>query len=126
EVGKHISPTVEFSPDERWLVYGEANAVDLEPLEGGLRISLLGHTSPPTHLAITADNKWLVSLANDGTTRVWRMPVLPRIANLDESIWPVAISPDGTWLTAAGMMETLVRIDVATAGHRALGKMSRQ
>jgi len=126
DVGKVPAGSVEFSPDERWLAYNDSNDVALEPLEGGLRFTLRGHTSTPTHLAITADNARLVSLSNDGTTRVWRMPALPRIASVGESLWPIALSPDGRWLAAAGMMETLSRIDVATASHRPLGKMALQ
>lgn len=126
DVGKVSGAAVEFSPDERWLVYSDGKHVELEPLDGGLRVTLRGHTSSITHLAVTADSAWVVSLANDGTTRVWRMPPLPRIAALGESLWPLAISSDGTWLAAAGMMETLSRIDAATGAHRALGRIAHQ
>jgi NB-ARC domain/WD domain, G-beta repeat len=97
------------------------------------RLTLTGHTTPVSAVAIAPDGTWLATGSWDGTTRTWDAATGQHRATLTGHTGPVnavAIAPDGTWLATAsgnkaarrtaGNGDHTVRVwDAATGRHRA-------
>src|SRR5262249_41146570 len=93
-----------------------------------------GHVGEVLAVAFSADGKWLVSGADDGSVRLWdattgtalhvwraHAPQRPPIGTLALAKGGVAaldISPDGRWVVSAGHEENLKLFD-ATTGKQA-------
>jgi WD40 repeat protein/tRNA A-37 threonylcarbamoyl transferase component Bud32 len=53
---------------------GVNNTVRIIPLDGRPAHDLIGHTGEVNEVAISPDDRWIVSTAYDGTVRLWPMP----------------------------------------------------
>ncbi len=53
---------------------GLNNSVRVIPLDGRPAHDLIGHTGTVNEVAISTDDRWIVSAARDGTIRLWPMP----------------------------------------------------
>jgi len=71
---------------------------------------LRGHDDAISAVAISPDNRWLVTGSDDKTARLWDLkdpaaePKLLR--GHDDAIWAVAISPDNRWLVTGSSDKT--------------------
>lgn len=66
--------TIAFSPDSRTLVSGGGDIIVWDLKTGKERSSLSGHSQFVSSVAISRDNKTLVSGSPDRTIKIWRMP----------------------------------------------------
>jgi WD40 repeat protein len=78
--------------------------------------TLQGHTDYISSIALTNDNKWLVSGSSDNTIRVWDMQNGECIFILKDDIWvnTVLISPDSKWIVSENLDDYIKVWDLKT------------
>ena len=92
-----------LSPDGRWLVTADTEDVIHvhDARDGRLIADLKGHTDRIQLLSFSTNGSILASCSDDRTARLWRLPsgesLCPPI-KFEHSLWPIALSPDGTLL----------------------------
>jgi len=77
------SVPVAFSRDSRWCVAG-TRVIDL--LAKSTKMELRGHTLGVSSVAITSDNRWVVTGGLDGTARMWEMNLDTLVARARKTI----------------------------------------
>jgi WD40 repeat protein len=79
---------------------------------GGNPIVLRGHDGSVYAVAISPDNRWVVTGSADGTARLWDLSAKDPAANPvvlrghDGSVYAVAISPDNHWVVTGSEDKT--------------------
>ncbi len=123
---------IAFSPDNRWLVAGNARLPELhskfpsEPVVMLWNLSPTGLSTEPvvlpdyegyiTHFAISPDSHWLAAVGSDSTVHLWELtnpsskPV--SLHGHEGSITDIAISSDSRWLITGGEDATVRRWDL--------------
>jgi WD40 repeat protein len=96
-------------------------------------VVLRGHYGPVLAVAISRDNRWLVTGSEDNTAGLWDLSAKDPAANPvilrghDGPVRAVAISPDNSWLVT-GSDDNTARLwvlqmnDLIDLAHRALGR----
>ena len=91
------------------LFYGLAGAAE-PPTEPILRIETGLHTAPIRHIAVDSGGRWLATVSDDKTLRLWDLKKVSLLQTLRPPIdkgnigklYSVAISPDGAYIAAGG------------------------
>jgi hypothetical protein len=94
----------------------------LTPAVGALLLTLTGHSNWVRAVAITPDNKQVVSASSDNTLKLWDVATGEELATLtghSDSVNAVAITPDNKQVVSASSDNTLKLWDVATGSERA-------
>jgi WD40 repeat protein len=72
-------------------------------------VVLRGHDKSVTAVAISPDNRWVVTSSSDNTTRIWDLRAKdpstnPLVLSSDENpVWHMTISPDNHWLVTPSL-----------------------
>lgn len=110
--------TVAVAPDGTWLATTSSDGTVRiwDRNTGAETATLAGHAG----LAVAPDGTWLATAGYDGTVRIWDRAASGRSAHVDlhrgrarrppdpyteearQSVWAVAVAPDGTWLATTG------------------------
>lgn len=107
ETGLDIFTTIAVTPDGCRAVLntyqGELPVLDLR--EGKVLFTLSGHTSLVNAAALTPDGRYLASVANDATLRLWDLEQQKPLAIFsgDDPLITCALAPAGTALIAGSM-----------------------
>lgn len=149
---KGASGHLAFSPDGNWLAGTDEATITLWNLPGAMErfstsgsqassgwiapaFTLEGHTEMITGIAFSPDGKRLVSVAYDGTLRLWELPQdlqtsgdLSDLKSMETKKHPhgiqcVAYSPDGKYLVSGGMIGEIFLWDQHGKFLRELGRL---
>nr|MBA2542311.1 hypothetical protein [Deltaproteobacteria bacterium] len=106
----------------RLVVTGGANKVVKlwDPATQALVAFLDGHTDQVSAVAVSADGRWLVSTAHDGTARIWDLGAALRLSQLghQRGVRRLAWSADGTGVVTSALDGTIRLWDAATGQER--------
>ena len=100
--------TLTFSADSRRIIACAREPTTIRFIDVADRKTVRayrGHQGPILALAVTPDNKWLISGAGDGTVRIWHgspEPSILRQPTNAEAILALAFSPDGRTFVTSG------------------------
>ncbi|MEJ2855066.1 MULTISPECIES: NB-ARC domain-containing protein [unclassified Saccharothrix] len=121
-IAGHIGPVwlVKAAADGSWLTTVDTDAdpehqVRIWDLDAGvLRTELTGLRHRVWDLATSADRSWLATLDGSGSIRIWDTTTGARIANFQQDVHAMTVSPDGAWIAAATSSHTIQVRAVAT------------
>ena len=100
-----------FDPSGRWLATGHAFSVALWPVGNRLPVTLTGHKGHVDAVAFTPDRKHLVSVAGDGTVRLWSLESgdASRVIFVENLVFPtLAMDPAGKFVVVSGRSSVFV------------------
>ncbi|KAJ3245075.1 hypothetical protein HDU77_009592 [Chytriomyces hyalinus] len=119
-----------FCPKETALYKAYANALSgvvpfdatpLEPTWGACEMTLDGHASRVTSVAVSEDGAWMVSGSHDNSVKVWDMTtgaVRYTLEGHSETVTSVAVSSDCAWILSGSMDNTVKVWDIMTGEIR--------
>lgn len=89
-------------------------AAQIEPADDGAKAAQVrvftGHSGRVTNIAMSADGKTAVSVSEDNTGIVWDVDsgaIRHRLRGSPDTLWTVAISPDGKYIATGGQDYTV-------------------
>ncbi len=101
--------SVAFSPDGELLAVGAYQQIQLVDRELNVVGELKGHRGYVNDLEFSADGTKLVSCSDDKTIRVWNVADRSELMSLTghaDSVWGVAVQPDGGMIASAAGDDT--------------------
>jgi WD40 repeat protein len=107
-----------FSHDGKYIISGgQDDVLRLWEVASGKEVRrFTGHTGTVMSLAFTPDDCHIVSAGHDGTVRVWQVETAQEVAQRkdSQSVWCVAVTPDGKHIICGGGSDREQPSDSAT------------
>ena len=102
-VREEYARSVEFSPDDRFVVTASEVGFTLWDTDKLTQTAIVYHHAPRA-IAFQPDGKLIATLSSDQNIRIWELPSMLEIAQIERAdpVKELALSPDGRWLVALG------------------------
>ena len=102
--------------------WGSARVIAADAQARGLARLLRGHTKGVNFVTFSADGRWLATVSDDRTVRLWNAQSGESkvLGSHDDEAWRAAFSPDSQWLATTSKDRTLRLWDVKAGGSRVL------
>ena len=97
--------TITYSNDGKLLVTASGNNIQLWDTANNSTVATLQNQATIDSLALTSDNRFLISGSEDSTVTIWNLENKQQVASLTEhtdSVKTVAISPNNNYIASAG------------------------
>lgn len=112
--------SISFSPDDSLIACGTSwdGSINLWNINTGhCDLSFTGHTDPVTDVAISSDNKWLVSASRDKSLKVWDFTnartsggKTSKVDDTSNSIHLSMFSNDKKWLATTSRLDRTLKL----------------